>query len=247
MCVAAGIAGATLGGALISSNAAQSAANTQANAANNATAAQQAMYGQTLANLQPYMASGNTALSTLNSKEANGSLGGSFTPADYLSNQDPGYAFQLNQGQQALQNSQAAQDGVLSGSALKGLIQYNQGTAATGYQNAYNRWLSSQQNTYGQLSGLANLGESAAAGAGTTGANYASGISNTTQAAGNAQAAGTVGSANAISNGLSNGSGYLYLNSLLNNNSGVSPSALATANASSDPIGSLNSTEGWTV
>jgi hypothetical protein len=247
MCVAAAVAGATLGGALISSNAAKSAANTQANAANTATAAQQAMYGQTLANLQPYMAGGNTALSTLNSKEANGSLGGSFTPADYLSNQDPGYAFQLGQGQQALQNSQAAKDGVLSGSALKGLIQYNQGVASTGYQNAYDRWLSSQKNTLSTLMGPATLGENAAAGAGTAGANYAGGISSTTQAAGNATAAGTVGSANAISNGLSNGSGYLYLNSLLNKNGGVSPGALATANASSDPIGSLNSTEGWTV
>lgn len=216
MCVAAAIAGAGLAGAVISSNAAQSAAGTQAAAADAATAQQEAMYQKSQQNLAPYMAGGNTALSTLNGKLANGSLGGSFTPADYLENQDPGYQFQLGQGQQALQNSQSAQDGVMSGSALKGLITYNQGTAATGYQNAYNRWLSSQNNTYNQLSGVASLGESAAAGAGATGAGYSSGISNTITGAGNAQAAGTVGSANAISNGLSNGAGYYAISSLLN-------------------------------
>lgn len=246
--VAAAVIGAGLGGALISANASKSAANTQANAANAATAQQEGMYEQNQANLQPYMQGGNVALSSLNGKLASGALGGSFTPADYLANQDPGYSFQLNQGQQALQNSQAAGDGVLSGSALKGLINYNQGVAATGYQNAYNRWLQSQQNTFGQLMGTATLGENAAAGAGTTGAGYASGISNTITGAGNAQAAGTVGSANAISNGLSNGSGYLYLNSLLSgNNSGVSSGALAAANNTADPLGTLNSIEGWTV
>src|SRR5574337_209590 len=200
----------------MNAGASQSAANTQADAANNATAQQLQMYEQNQQNLQPYMQGGNVALSSLNSKLASGALGGNFTPADYLANQDPGYAFQLAQGQQALQNSQAAQDGVLSGSALKGLINYNQGVASTGYQNAYNRWLQSQQNTYNQLAGVASLGESAAAGAGTTGAAYAGGISNTITGAGNAQAAGTIGSANAISNGLSNGAGYMYLNSLLN-------------------------------
>lgn len=246
--VAAAVIGAGLGGALISANASKSAANTQANAANAATAQQEGMYEQNQANLQPYMQGGNVALSSLNSKLASGALGGNFTPADYLANQDPGYAFQLAQGQQALQNSQAAQDGVLSGSALKGLINYNQGVASTGYQNAYNRWLQSQQNTFGQLMGTATLGENAAAGAGTTGAGYANGISNTITGSGNAQAAGTVGSANAISNGLSNGSGYLYLNSLLSgNNGGVSSGALAAANNTADPLGTLNSIEGWTV
>jgi len=227
--VAAAVIGAGLGGALISSSASKSAANTQADAANNATAQQLAMYQQNQSNLQPYMQGGNTALSTLSGKMADGSLGGNFMPADYLANKDPGYDFQLNQGQQALQNSQAAGSGVLSGSALKGLINYNQGVASTGYQNAYNRWLSSQQNTFGQLSGVAGLGESAAAGAGTTGAGYASGISNTITGAGNAQAAGTVGSANAISNGLSSGAGYMYLNGLLNSSA---PAVTAGSNPS---------------
>lgn len=246
--VAAAVIGAGLGGALISANASKSAANTQADAANAATAQQEAMYEQNQANLKPYMDGGNVSLSTLSGKLADGSLGGNFTAADYLANKDPGYSFQLDQGQQALQNSQAAKDGVLSGSALKGLINYNQGVAATGYQNAYNRWLQSQQNTFDQLMRTATLGENAAAGAGTTGAGYASGISNTITGAGNAQAAGTVGSANAISNGLSNGSGYLYLNSLLSgNNGGVSSGALAAANNTADPLGTLNSIEGWTV
>ena len=214
-----GVGGSLLGGA-ISSNASQNAANTQANAANNATQLQQNMFNQTQQNLQPYMQGGGTALSSLLSKLQNGQLGGNFTQQDYLNNQDPGYQFQLQQGQQGLQNSQAAQNGIMSGSAMKDLINFNQGTAATGYQNAYNRWLQQQQNTYGQLSGVAGLGENAAAGLGNTGASYANGMSNTITGVGNAQAAGQIGSANAWSGALNNGMGYYQLSNMMNNSGG---------------------------
>ena len=209
-------AGSSLLGSVIGSNASQNAANTQANAANNATQLQQNMFNQTQQNLQPYMPGGGTALSSLLGKLQNGQLGGTFSAQDYLNNQDPGYQFQLQQGQQALQNSQAAQNGIMSGSAMKDLINFNQGTAATGYQNAYNRWLQQQQNTYGQLSGVASLGENAAAGLGNTGASYANGMSNTITGAGNAQAAGQIGSANAINGGLNNAMGYYQLSNMMN-------------------------------
>ena len=150
-------------GSYINSAAATNAANAQVEAANRATGVQTGMYERGQQSLQPYAQGGGVALSSLLGKFSDGSLGGQFTPTDYLSNKDPGYEFQLDQGNQALQNSQAAKDGVLSGSALKGLINYNQGAASTGYQNAYNRWLSSQQNSYGQLRDTASLGERAAA------------------------------------------------------------------------------------
>lgn len=207
-----GMIGSALGGAISGSNASHDAAGQQVDAANNATVLQKAMYEQNQRNLNPFMQGGTSALSSILDMFKNGQLGGSFTPQDFLANKDPGYDFQLKQGQQALMNSQAATNGTLSGAALKSLVDYNQGMASTGYQNAYSRWLGTQQNKYGQLSDIAKLGENAAAGAGNTGVGYANGISSTITGAGNAAAAGTIGSANAISSGLNNLSAYRYLN-----------------------------------
>lgn len=238
--------GASLGGSVGGAVDANNAANKQVDAANNATQMQQGMFNQTQQNLQPYMQGGSTALSTLLDKIKSGQLGGQFTQADYLANKDPGYEFQLDQGQQALQNSQAAGDGVLSGAALKNLINYNQGMASTGYQNAYTRWLQSQSNTFNQLSNVASLGENAGANVGNSGVGYSHGMANTITGAGNAAASGIVGGANAINSGINNaGSMYMLKNLLGGGGSGVSPSALASANASSDPIGSLAGMMGW--
>lgn len=66
--VAAAVVGAGVGGALISSSAAKSAANSQANAANQANATQMAQYNQTRADNAPFLANGTAAsnkLSTL--------------------------------------------------------------------------------------------------------------------------------------------------------------------------------------
>lgn len=218
--IGAGIGG-SVGGAVDANN----AANKQVDAANNATALQQSMFNKTQENLQPYMQGGSTALSSLLDKIKSGQLGGSFTGADYLANKDPGYEFQLQQGQQALQNSQAAGDGVLSGAALKNLINYNQGMASTGYQNAYNRWLANQQNTYSQLSGLASLGENAGANVGNAGVGYSNGMANTITGAGNAAAAGIVGGANAINSGVSNAGSMYMLKNLLGGLGGTTSTA----------------------
>lgn len=211
------LGGGQLLGGLLGAGSAKSAADAQANAANNATGLQRDIYNQNQNNLSPYMQGGNTALSSLLGKMSDGSLGGSFTGQDYLNNKDPGYDFQLQQGQQALQNSQASGDGALGGSAMKGLINYNQGMASTGYQNAYQRWLSGQQNTFNQLSGIAGLGENAAAQQGNTGAQLGANMATSMMNAGNAQAGGIMGMGNAISGGLNGYAGSNYLNSLIGN------------------------------
>ena len=216
------VAAAVIGSAAIGYMGSTSAANQQADAANNATAMQQGMFNTTQANLQPYMAGGSTALSSLLDKIKSGQLGGQFTSQDYLNNQDPGYEFQLKQGQQALQNSQAAGNGALSGSALKELINYNQGMASTGYQNAYTRWLQSQSNTYNTLAGVAGLGENAAANVGNAGVGYSNGMANTITGAGNASAAGTIGATNALTGAMNQGMGYYQLNNLMNGGGSIS-------------------------
>lgn len=219
--VAAAIGGSALLGAYTSNK----AAGQQADAANNATATQQGMFDKTYAAGQPYRDTGAAAsgrlqdllgLSGNTGAEGYGSLGKTFTGADYLANQDPGYQFQLNQGQQALQNSQAAQGGVLSGAALKGLMNYNQDYASTGYNNAFGRFNTQQSNIYNRLGNLATLGQNSAAGAGANGASFANGIAGTITGAGNAAAAGTIGMGNAITGSINNGLGYYQLNSILN-------------------------------
>lgn len=57
---------------------------------------------------------------------------------------DPSYQFRLQQGQQALENNNAAR-GLNTGATAKGLIDYGQGAASQEYQNIYNRALQNYQ------------------------------------------------------------------------------------------------------
>ena len=62
---------------------------------------------------------------------------------------DPGYAFRLNEGSNALQNSAAARGGLLSGATLKGISNYAQNAASGEFNNAYNRFAGDRSFNYG--------------------------------------------------------------------------------------------------
>jgi hypothetical protein len=212
--IGVGALGATtsLEGASMQSQAAQSAAQTQANAENNATAAQQGIYAQNQANLAPFIQQGTAASTEVGQLE--GLNGG--TPSSILNTlqQLPGYQFGNQQGLLAVQ----------SGAASRGLgISAPEQTAAAQYatQNAnsyYNNLLTGVQNT-------ANMGANAAGGLASVGAQTGSSIAGTTVGAGNALAQGITGSANALAGGLTGTSNSLtsavYANQILNpNNNG---------------------------
>jgi len=110
--------------------------------------------------MAPYSKTGEAANLKLGRMLAGGTLGGTFSPGDLT--KDPGYQFRLQQGQQALERSQAARGGMQSGAALKAAQEYGQGLADQTYGEAYQRWLQGQQNTYGMLSGTAGRGQQAA-------------------------------------------------------------------------------------
>lgn len=112
--------------------------------------------------LAPYQATGQAANAQLADKLASGELGGTFNPGDLT--EDPGYQFNLQQGQQALDRQQAAKGNFFSGAALKSAQDYGQGLADNTYNQAYQRWLQGQNNTYGMLSGTSNAGQQAAGG-----------------------------------------------------------------------------------
>ena len=131
MGIGAAIAGvASIGGALISSNASSDAANaaTQASASNNATTL--GIYNQNKANSQGFI---NNGLSASNQQAALLGLGGDSTAANnaftkYLGSS--GYNFQLNQGLNAVNNNYATRGALDSGAAVKALNDYAQGQAS---------------------------------------------------------------------------------------------------------------------
>lgn len=112
--------------------------------------------------------------------------GGGSSMLDTLRNY-PGYQFALDQGTQALDRSAASRGLLLSGGQLKDVTNYGQGMADQLFGTYYN-----------QLSGIAGLGENAAAGAGNAGATAAAGAAKSQLAGGTAAASGIAGAANNI-------------------------------------------------
>jgi hypothetical protein len=167
---------------------------------------QQMMTTGNAKNPQPVMTGGTGPGSTSAAPGGSGSMGGitagqftsGFTPQDFTNNLDPGYQFQLQTGGQAVRNADTPGVGALSGAALKDLMGFNQGMAATGYQNAYNRWNTTNNAIFGRLSGIAGLGQNAAANVGTSGTTLGTGIAQAGAAAGASNAAGIVGATNSI-------------------------------------------------
>jgi hypothetical protein len=200
---AATFAGLGLAGAVTSGVASSKAGGQVASAANNAATLQQQQYQQTLQNQQPYMQAGQTALGTIQSDQASGTgFAAPFNPQTYIDT--PGYQFQQQQGANAINSSAAATGGTLNGGTLKALDQYTTGLANSTYGQAYNQYLATSQQQYGQLFNVAQLGENATATTGQQGAAAANASGNYMTQAGNASAAGTLGVGNAVNSGLSN-------------------------------------------
>ena len=190
--------------------------------------------GQNNTNLyNPYIQLGNQGASTLQQLMAPG--GGlttqfSFNPYDAQQvASSPEYQFALQQGTDAVQQSQAAKGLLNSGSTLKNLMSFGQGLATQQYQNAYNNALNTFQtnrnNTLQSVGLLTNIGQgatnalagqnlslaqlfgnntlSAAQYGGNAGLQGAQIAGSALTGGANAGAAGVMGGANAWSNALS--------------------------------------------
>ena len=109
---------------------------------------------QNQAKLNPYVDSGTSALKDYQNaiSDQNSWYNQQFTGEDLL--KDPSYLNRLQTGQNSLDNSLAAKNGLLSGAALKATTQYNQNFASNEYQNAWSR---DQQEKNNRLNGYANL------------------------------------------------------------------------------------------
>lgn len=129
---------------------------------------------------------------------------------------DPGYQFRRTEGMKGIENSAAARGNLLSGSALKAIQKYGQDLASQEYGNAYSRFNADQTNQYNKLAGLVNTGQGASNQLTNAAANYGSNVSNNITSAGNAQAAGVVGQANAWNNAIGQGTNLYQQNQLMN-------------------------------
>lgn len=169
-----------------------------------------------------------------------GDLTHQFNANDLGTNLSPSYNFMLSQGLGALQNSQAAQGGLVGGNALRGINDYAQNYASTGYQQAFNNYTANQSNIFNRLSDIAGLGQTANQQTAQTASAFAPGIAGTIQGAGQAAASGIVGSTNALTGGLNNALGWYQLGNLGGSptfGSGGGNTAPGISLASNTPIG----------
>lgn len=141
--------------------AAQTGAAAQTQAAQTAQNTQLDMFNKAQANLQPFMQAGQSELPALEQGIASyigqpiptaptpgqaptiGSYNPGAPPPDITTfgkdfQKSPGYAFQMQEGIDAIQNSAAAKGGVVSGNTLSALDKFGQGIANQDFYNQYN-------------------------------------------------------------------------------------------------------------
>jgi hypothetical protein len=198
----AAVAAGSIGSAAIGAHAAGKAANTQAQAAENAQQVlaqnqerarnyQEQILAQNQGFQQPYYQAGKQTLNSLadlvNNPET--SIYGKQFAAPTLeqARATPGYQFQLQTGIDALDKSAAARGNLFSGTQGTALEQYGQGLADTSYNNLYNQALQTYMTNYNvwhqgtsdqinRLGQVAGMGQQAANTLGQQGQQAASNI-----------------------------------------------------------------------
>ena len=210
------VAGAGLLGGLISSSGQQSAASTQAGAADRSAQLQKEMFDLQRAGQEPYRQAGLTSQNRLmelmglggnTGAEGYGRYAKDFSMGDF--NADPGYAFRLSEGQKALDRQAAARGGLMSGGALKAAQRYGQEMGSQEYQNAFNRYQTNRSNQLQSLGNLMASGQSAASNQGSAAGQYGTNAGNAYMTGGQAIAAGQLGMGNTFNNALGTmASGY---------------------------------------
>lgn len=206
-------AGGSLLGGYIAGQGAKSAAAQQAASQAQSMALQKQMFDIQNEQQKPYREAGYTALGDIAGMKPY--LTQQFTPQDFAAGIDPGYAWRLQQGQRAAQQQANVGSGLLSGNTLGGLQDYTQGQASQEYGNAFNRFQTQRSNIYNTLASIAGLGQTAVNQSGAAAMSAGQSMGQNLANIGTAQAAGTVGSANALAGGFqSAGNAYMMANLL---------------------------------
>jgi hypothetical protein len=202
------------------SQAAQSAADTQAQSAREARDLAKQIYEKQVSLQEPFRTAGITAqnqLLTLLGLQGGtqgaefGRYARPFGMQDFQA--DPGYAFRMSEGMKALEASRAAQrggsTGLLSGATGKALQRYGQDLASQEYGNAFNRYQTERVNRLQPLGALMGTGQAAASNQGAAAGQYGTTAGGLTTDIGAVTAGGQLGAARAISNALSAYGNYM--------------------------------------
>jgi hypothetical protein len=222
---------ASLFGANTQANAANKAQQLQAQEAQNALDFQKNEWSTTQANEAPWLSAGKSGLENLQAILAEPGQGWNETfqpPTLEQAKQYPGYQFQEQQGEEALQNSAASKGALYSGNTQEALARYGQQSAQSDYSNVYNQAFNEYQQRYGQynnqlnrLAALSGVGQTAATSLGQQGQAAAGNVGNIDLTTGAQQgqdiqnaayqtASGYTGAANAIT-GAGNNTGNLMM------------------------------------
>ena len=199
MTAAAIMGGSSIASGLIGSRASKKAAEQQAAAIRQAAEIQERMFQQQRADLAPYRDIGYQSLKDITAQKPY--LTGRFEDyrSEYL---DPSMAFRLGIGEQTTQRAANVGGGALSGNTLRALQDYSQGLASTEYSNAFNRFQTERGNIYNTLANIAGMGQNAVNTGVQAGQATAQSLGQLAVGGGQAQAAGTIGAANAIAGGI---------------------------------------------
>jgi hypothetical protein len=205
------------GGAIVGALGARSAAKTQANAARDVAAMQGNQYATTRADLMPWQEAGQVSLAKLRAL-----LGfeGEQAAQNALT-QSPAYQFNLEQGLEAINKGAAARGNFYAPATLRDIGRFSQGLASNEFGNIYQR-----------LFGLSEAGRGAAVQSGQLGVQSVGSQGEALLGGANALAAGRVGTANAITGGLSDAYNAYLLSTVL----GGQPTITGAGSAAGSPF-----------
>lgn len=208
--VAAAVAASSVASSVIGADASQNAAGQYANAAGQGIQYNKEMYDKVAAMNQPYQDTGAKGLGLYNNLADSGYLTAQPSMND-LTKLMPNYKFGLEQGLGQFNAGINAGGGAISGNAIQGGQQFAQDYAGNQLMNAFNAYQANRSNVVSNVNALTNIGQQANATVAGAASGTSQNVGNLMSSIGNAQAAGTMGAANAYSSGLNNISNYAML------------------------------------
>lgn len=159
--------------------AAREGSRAQGRAADRANVEQRTQYDQARQNQLPYQQGGANAFNTLSRMTSEGGFEekpfkfneqyqdagykapDAFQYQDFNFQKDPGYAFRMKQGIDAIQNSAAARGSLHGGNTLYGnggIMDYSQGFASNEYDKAFGRYQDNRNQAYNQYGDARDFG-----------------------------------------------------------------------------------------
>lgn len=206
------VAAALIGSAVVGGVASSAAGRTQAAAAGRATDSQERMFNTVNEQQRPWREAGERSLGDIMSQFGpEGYFNHQFDANDLNDHLAPNYEFMREQGSSAVANHANAMGG-LGGNSLTAISKWNNDYAQNAYQQAFQNYNAQRGDIFNRLASIAGLGQTAGSNATTGASTFAGNIANSQIGAGNATAAGYVGTGNAITGAANNYMGWNYLN-----------------------------------